>query len=517
MPSPGREGPDIGDQASRCYAKTWEGFQKGWRTLVTMLGPDADSFLFEEALLSLCERWLWSVPSSTVDEPDISLFDHSRAVAGFAAALYQHHRARNELTSAAAIRDQTRPKFRFLVGDLSGLQSTLFRFRRERIRGLNRMLRGRSLKFQLIADAGARRVLQEFGMPWSAALQTAGGRFLVLLPELEELEMQNRTNRLRKAFDDWMAHEYTGSLGLGLALSRPFSVQDLVVRRDETDDCARNERARKVRDDLAVAMETAKLQQLQGPAEAAVVTLDYPHGICGACGVGPAQLAGADEPDAYCRSCRTENELGRRFPKSNKVLIGSGDCDVKIFGLEYALRGNGRAGKFGWRYGKQGKHAKGLAVFRPGHCHVPRFSEEEAREFRKLDDHDDIEAGDIKSFEALADLSARNGKGRKMLAVLVADVDNLGKLFREGTGPQWSLARAASLSRMNRRLFLDPSSGSSGMRMARHLHGICWRRRLAVSGSVARHIRFRREAQGRFFSLQPWKSRDFPFVRNRTI
>ncbi|MDE0209873.1 MAG: hypothetical protein OXJ64_08315, partial [Boseongicola sp.] len=264
LPTPGREGPDIGDRTFSCYAETWEGFQEGWRTLVTMLGPDADACLFEEALLGLCERWLWSVPSSTIDEPDISLLDHSRAVAGFAAALYQHHRARNELTSAEAIRDSVRPKFRFLVGDLSGLQPTLFRFRRERIRRLNRILRGRSLKFQLIADAGTRLALREFGMPWSAAFQTAGGRFLILLPELGEKEMQARTNRLQKACDDWMAHEYTGDLGLGLALSRPFSVHDLVMLRDETDDCARNVRARRVRDDLAVAVETAKLQQLQG-------------------------------------------------------------------------------------------------------------------------------------------------------------------------------------------------------------------------------------------------------------
>ena len=355
LPSPNQEGPESGERAPFPYDGVLKGLLDGWRELAVMLGPDADARLFEEALVCLLERWLWAVPCSTIDEPDVSLFDHSRVVAGFAAALYQHHRARDELASADAIRDSVRPKFRFLVGDLSGLQPTLFRFQRERIRGLNRILRGRSLKFQLIADAGARLALREFDMPWSAALQTAGGRFLILLPELGDEEMEARTDRLRTTCDDWMAREYTGDLGLGLALSRPFSVHDLVRGMDEADDSARNERARRVREDLAVTTETAKLQQLQNPAEAAILALDYPHGACGACGVRPARRTGSGEHEDHCVSCRTESELGRRFPKSSRVLINGGHGGSGIFGLEYALGGDGSGGTLGWSSeGKEG-------------------------------------------------------------------------------------------------------------------------------------------------------------------
>ena len=448
LPKPGREGKEIGDRTFSSYDDAWEGFRDGWRQIATTLGRNADACIFEEALLGLLERWLWSVPSSTIDEPDVSLFDHSRAVAGFAAALFQFHRARDELTSADALRDRMRPRFRFLVGDLSGLQTTLFRFRRERIRGLNRILRGRSLKFQLIADAGTRLVLREFDMPWSAAFQTAGGRFLVLLPELGEEEMRTRTDRLRATCDDWMAREYTGDLGLGLALSRPFSVHDLVQDPDEAGESGRNRRAQGVRDDLAVTVETAKLRQLQGPAEVAVLDLGYPHGTCGACGVRPARRAETGETNAYCVSCHAESELGRRFPKSSSVVIESGQRDSAIFGLDYALRGDGHGGVPGWRFGKEGRKADGPAAFRPGHCHVPRFSADEIEMYRTLEDHEDIEAGDIKTFEVLAERSARNGKGRKMLAVFMADVDRLGRLFADRTGPRWSLARTACLSRM---------------------------------------------------------------------
>ena len=447
IPNPGSKGPGIGDRTVAGYDEAWRGFQGGWRKLAHALGHKASPALFEEGLIGLCEQWLWSVPSSIVDEPDLSLFDHSRTVAAFAAALYLHHEARDELTEPTSIRDNARPKFRLLVGDLSGLQSTLFRFRRERIRGLNRILRGRSLRFQFIADAGTRRVLQEFDMPWSAALQTVGGRFLILLPDLGDEEMHIRTDRLRAEFDDWMAREYTGDLGIGLALSDPFSAHDLVKERDE-DDAAWIERANNVRNGLAVMAETAKLRQLQTPAEQAVLSLDYPHGVCGACGVRPSEPAGTEVTDAYCLSCQAEDELGRHFPKSHRVLIGSGDGGAAIFGLDYGLYGDGRDGLSGWRFGKKGQAADGPAAFRPGYCHVPQFSEDEIERFNKLEDHADIAVGNIKTFEVLAEYSARNGKGRKMLAVLMADVDRLGRLFMEGTGPRWNLARAASLSRM---------------------------------------------------------------------
>ncbi len=439
------EGHEIGDRTISGYCSVWEGFQNGWRALTNSLAHESSPELFEEGLLGLCEQWLWSIPSSTIDEPDISLFDHSRAVAAFAAALYQHHAARGELNSPSAIRDNRRPKFRFLVGDLSGLQSTLFRFNRERIRGLNRVLRGRSLRFQLIADAGTRHVLREFQMPWSAALQTAGGKFLILLPDLGEDEMHDRTGRLRNEFDEWIAQEYTGDLGIGLALSDPFSYHDLVRAKDESDDTARKERANKVRDALGMTAETAKLRQLQSPAEQAVQNISFPHGTCGACGVRPAEHAETEEREAYCSSCRAENELGRQFPKSNKVLIEKGAGRSAILGLGYGLYGDDRSGMTGWRFGNEGRQSEVPAAFRPGYCYVPRFSEADVEEFRHLDDHDDIAAGHVKTFEVLAE---SGGKGRKMLAVLMADVDRLGRLFLEGTGHRWSLARAAALSRM---------------------------------------------------------------------
>ncbi len=439
------------------YKALWQEFQTGWPQIAAHSGGDPRAF--EEGLLSLMERTCWAVPSSTIDQPDVSLYDHARAVAGFAAALYHHHKAREELTDIDAIRDPHRNKLRFLVGDLSGLQSTLFRLKSEQVKGLNRILRGRSLRFQLIAEMAIRKILIAFDMPTSAALQSAGGRFTLLLPELGEDTMRRKVDELRSAFDDWLAGQYCGDLGLGLALSEPFAPGDLYPLPEEKRDKAPAiRRSRKVRQQLRYAIEAAKLRQLQGPASRAVQDMRYPHGVCAACGVRPAQ-----EEDGHCVACRAEHENGQRFPKARAIIMAPGKISAKdadsIFGGNVLLPlGEGRAahdGELGWRFDEA---AHGPAPVRHNQAYVPLFGEDEEtlKAYRQMDDDrddsDEIQAGHIKTFAALAHDSTElvNGTrlGRPMLAVLKADVDRLGQIFGSGLGERWSLARESALSRM---------------------------------------------------------------------
>jgi len=83
--------------------------------------------VFCEAMLSLSERYLSAVPSSTKDQPDISLHDHARATAAVGAALYGFHEAQGTLEDRGRIGDRREKKFIWVAGDLSGIQSSLFR------------------------------------------------------------------------------------------------------------------------------------------------------------------------------------------------------------------------------------------------------------------------------------------------------------------------------------------------------------------------------------------------------
>jgi CRISPR-associated protein Csm1 len=109
--------PASPDDQPRRFGVLWAAWEKGF------LGFGRHALTparFEQALLGLSERLLWAVPSSTVDQPDISLHDHARAVAAIAAALAAWHAAHGE-PSVAAVKDRTRPKFRLITLDLSGI------------------------------------------------------------------------------------------------------------------------------------------------------------------------------------------------------------------------------------------------------------------------------------------------------------------------------------------------------------------------------------------------------------
>lgn len=436
------------DDVPKAYRDLWEAFREGWRTHVVRAGGDVHAF--EEGLLSLSERLTWSVPSSTIDQPDVSLHDHARSVAAVAACLHAHHAERRELADVKAMQDDARPRLRFLVGDLSGLQATLFRLRSEQVNGLNRILRGRSQRFGLIADAAARRVCNAFGLPLSCVLQAAGGRFLVVLPALTEGPTKRVLEDIRREFDDWLAKQYSGQLGLGLGLSDPFATGDLIRRVHEEDARAARTRARDVWDALAIAGETAKLQQMFGPAKRGVVEQRFgEEGPCTACGVRPAQPGEVPR----CPTCEAEHELGQRLPRAVAVTISESRQGDNILGLAYRVEVKpSEAGSAlrGWRLEDL---PGGPAPLRFGHPYLPRFPDALDR-YTGIEEFEEISAGDLKTFEALGIDSREpleDGRmvGRAMLAVLKADVDRLGLLFRDGFGEdETGLARRMALSRM---------------------------------------------------------------------
>lgn len=442
---PVEAGRMSGEDVEAAYASLWDNFRKNWNDSIDRCSSDPEAL--EEAVLSLSERFLWAVPSSTMEQPDISLHDHSRAVAAFATALFRYHQEAGSLEDAKALIDRSKPAFRFLVGDLSGIQSTLFRFRSEQVSGLNKTLRGRSLRFQLITDAAARRMLSAFGMPMSAMLQAAGGRFLLIVPALADAE--DRLQKLREDFDGWFVQQYSGDLAMGLSLSDPFTADDLIVaERGEEAGAEHSKRADAVRGSLSVAIDAAKLHLLAEQATAGVVQVNFESGACASCGLRPANGKG------LCEACAAERSLGNDLPRSRAVIVREGvHYGDDILGRSYILvSGEGRQEHdvgTGWRWFSRDSENRGPAPLRAGPGWVARFGGDISR----YSGIEDVEEGHIMTFQALAaDGRECDGTskpvGPEMLALLKGDVDHLGQIFAGGLGKSWSVARNAALSRM---------------------------------------------------------------------
>ncbi|HZU89760.1 MAG TPA: type III-A CRISPR-associated protein Cas10/Csm1, partial [Stellaceae bacterium] len=434
------------------YSRMWPEFQSAYAAMARSAAGNIAAF--HEGLAALCETYLWAIPSSTIDDPDVGLYDHARATAAVAACLYRHHEFMGDLADEGAVRDRERHKFRFCIGDLSGIQRTLFRLRSEQVSGLARLLRGRSLRFQLIAEACVRRLLAAFSLPPYAALQTAGGRFLLLLPFTDDRRQADLLHCLRAEIDRWMRDEYVGELALNIALTEPFAAADLLD----------SGRAKMLFDKIGLAAEQAKMRALSTVWSEPVVMLSFdPHlgesAICPACGVRPAVRPPTDRAQdaARCRACTAEARLGQRWPKAVAVEIGEAHAaDDRLFGVAIRLAPrDDKPGLSGWRLRGMTTGSR-PAGERFGGAYVARFPTDPAglQKYQRLrDEGDEVEADQIKTFAAMAlDAQEKDVQGRligrAMLALVKADVDRLGSVFSQGLGKRYSLARIAALSRL---------------------------------------------------------------------
>lgn len=431
------------------YRRLARAFSDEFEELLRLEGGGFD--VFAEALHSLSERFLHAVPSSVRDQPDISLHDHSRAAAAVAAALYRFHEREGTLEDAAAIRDRSRPKFRFLSGDLSGIQSSLFRLASQQVVGVNRILRARSFLLGMLVEGAALLCRRQLGLPPFSLLQTAGGQFLMLVPDLPGLE--ERLDEIRQPVEDWLFHRYRGELALNLSLTEPFTGNDLI-----------REQFAAMQDRIALARDDAKLRAFSTCLRAIHEDARYPQGPCTACGVRPATHEEQREDGASiwrCEACEEERQAGAVLPRAQ--AIGWSEKPGAPPGARYALRLFHRlwlslydeppepAGEF-VSLARLGGNGKPYAQ-RHLASYVPRLAEEEATKpaYALLGEEGrQTEPGDLKTFEHLAldALEAVNGalRGEALLAVLKADVDRLGTIFSIGSQTP-SLGRLAALSR----------------------------------------------------------------------
>jgi CRISPR-associated protein Csm1 len=401
--------------------------------------------LFLETLKSLSERFLYAVPSSTVDQPDISLHDHSHAAAAIAAALYRWHQSNGDLADSAAVRNRELPKFRFIAGDLSGIQSSLFLLANQHVRGASKILRARSFLLSATMDAAALLCRTLLGYPVFSVLQSAGGRFLLLVANTPDVE--EKLSQARREIERWIYRRHFGEVACNIALTEPLPGK------------AFDRQAGLFTRAISSAIEEAKLHPFSTVKIGIHRDVAFPHGACAICGRRPAQAE-----DAPCAVCAEERAAGAVLPRLTHLSWHQRPAEeraraVSFFGgLTLALHeseprrvSDALSVQRVWRGAAA---SAGSYPLRWLSNYVPRLSENErdARKYAALSsDAQQTRAGDVKTFEHLAWDAARESDGellgQPMLAVLKADVDHLGAIFSFGI-PDRTLGRITALSRM---------------------------------------------------------------------
>lgn len=442
--------PSDGNSLATSYAMLWAGLMDDLKKIEV---KDKEKFL--TTILSLLEKYTWCLPSSTINRPDISLFDHAKTTAAIAACLYKYHSAKGDLETARFSTSDETIKFRLLVGDLSGIQDYIFNIRNVGVGGTAKRLRSRSFYLTALSDIASHALLQDFGLPLTNLVISSGGKFYLLLPDVPEATEIISGFKSRAA--SWLIRNLNGEVALNIA-DVSFSCKELMRF---------NEVLKKVN------------QALQGEKERA-----FSNVLTDGAGWKPDAFMLTDrkfqDEESLCPSCR--KFAGTHVKKEGIVLcdychddIALGTDLAQAVGVQFFNNAdNGRYKAFdsfsftvvkdrkafsaqaylvqsfnNWEF-----DVKNIALRpRPFAKYVPIFKTDLCRGCGNdtCREKENPQVGSPKYFSCLAYASS----GRKMLGVLKADVDYLGLIFISGftREEEKCISRITTLSRLLENFF----------------------------------------------------------------
>jgi len=401
------------------YKTLWTQFESELKNLSKLRTQPS---LFFNRLLWLWQKYSWCVPASTIDLPDISLYDHSRTAAGIAACLYDYHRATNTFDDHA-IKTRETEKFRILAGDLSGIQRALFAFAPTRSKGAAKTLRARSFYLSMLGEAVIQFVLDRLNAHPTQVFMNAGGRFLVLLPNLPELGPQ--LNEIRQISDLWCRDQFNGLLTLNLDWSVTLRSWDFCLGEHQPYAPERKTFAT-VLEQVAQGLEQQKKRKLAAVlirngkwSENAEFLLSgryqgYQNGKCEACGEEPAADVNEDDDMKIGTNCRMMRSLGRKLVEDPVIVWDKHNSEISFFEgrLGIGLITGERLIGVGERIEELNGDHQGFGC-RFMANHVPRLNEGQKERLQGRCDEEelsDLKIGSVLSFGSIA-AQARHQNG----------------------------------------------------------------------------------------------------------
>lgn len=154
------------------YPSLWEAFLNDFKQI------QANTYhAFAETLLSLMFKYTSTIPASTINFPDVSLYDHLKTTAAIAVCLYdyQHSEQKGETP------------FLLIGADFSGIQGYIYQIVSKHAA---QNLKGRSFYIRLLSDAIVRYLLRELSLFQANVIYNSGGSFYLLAPNTGDVKQK---------------------------------------------------------------------------------------------------------------------------------------------------------------------------------------------------------------------------------------------------------------------------------------------------------------------------------------
>lgn len=422
-------------------------YQNMARELIqTFTGRSPEIMTVNELLQTMAATMIY-IPSSTntAEVPDVSLYDHQKLTAAFAACLWHVFNERgigdyksycfgNKVKSM-----RKAPVYLMVSGDMSGIQKFIYTIPSK---GALKSLRGRSLYLDVLLEHIIDELLDACQVSRSCLLYSGGGHFYALLPNTRRTI--SILNQAQSNLNEWFLRHYGNRLYLALAYES-CSATDF-----SKDGNGAGSVFHKVSQKLGKAKlcryTTEQLQQMFNP-HSRYNHLPDASRECAICHMSSTHLRpyGADdEGDEACDVCNGLFRLGQKALKKNIFYIStvSSPDAVPLPGLEREF------------YLEVIDESELTQREIPRRLYIKNeltLGQQVATtlwvgDYTILDDN-----GNPVEFAQIAKESggSHDAKGIERIGILRADVDNLGAAFIAGLPAAYdTLSRKAALSRL---------------------------------------------------------------------
>lgn len=387
------------------YRELWEKFTADFKKLE---GLSFDQFLL--SLNSLLERYWWCIPSATNADADISLYQHAKTTAAFAASLYLYQKENGAENETALMADGK--KFLFINGDISGIQKYIFDLKTSADNA--KLLRAKSFQLMALGEILSQFIVKKFGVTYANIMTSAGGKFIVLLPNTKSAK--ELLPKIQLEVEEYFLNEFAGKLACIISDGTEAAFKDLEKGNVLS-------LLNRIGDDADIAK--SKKMQKALAKHGAVLNSHYDdlqkNGECPKCGVFAASRAEGTDDERECETCRTLIEVGGKLVKKAKITLYS-DA-LKPFSQMIHFYNKDENPRFFYS----------INDYKPGFplMNLPYVAPKDEKE-------------NLLTFEEIANKS----KGNKKLAMFKSDVDNLGLVFSQSLGKRMSFSRYADLSHL---------------------------------------------------------------------
>jgi len=425
------------------YRELWDKFVNDLRKINI---PDVKIFI--GALIGVLKKYTWCIPLSEDDDKrDIPLFDHILTTSAIASSLYAYNHSGEDEGS------EGKNEFLLVSGDLSGIQKFIFDLKQQGKKGVSKILRGRSFYLGQMTSAAVQYILDETGLTPVNRIMDAGGRFTLLMPNIEEVK--RKLKECRRRIEKFCLETFSGELALIIDYGVSFSLKTL----------RKGKFSQVISELMAYETEKAKKRPLSyalnntSDNSSFVMEKNYSQlartGACVICGKEP-QIGGNLDNYERGKICNFAYKLGQDLPRGKYILLKNAD---KLYGnpeptdfwekyyLSVKEKFDGNFTDLSYIECINDCEERILPVSEIS-THVPKYREDEIEKLKEnnkvKEEEEEPKKDQIKTFSHIACES----DGIEMLGILKSDLDNMGFIFRGGLPEdKITLTRTVALSR----------------------------------------------------------------------